>query len=119
MKYRQTKRDVFGWFNGREFRASEFSLPRNLPASGKSPKAIVPATLAMPTQTWARMLSYQKDAEVGSAELAKGEEKSPDSTPSAFHVGQPRAWILGGIRSKVPAERHSGGRKGQTSQRTR
>lgn len=55
-----------------------------------------------------------KNAEVSCAALAKGGEKYPDSKPSTFHVGQLRAWILGGMHSKVPAESRTGGRGGGT-----
>lgn len=51
VKYRQTKRDVFGRFNGREAGGSQGNLPRNTPVSGRIPKAAIPASCAMPTQT--------------------------------------------------------------------
>lgn len=51
VKCRQTKRDVFRRFDGKEAGGSQCNLPRNTPVPGKIPKAVIPASCAMPTQT--------------------------------------------------------------------
>lgn len=110
VKYGQTKRDVFGKYNGREVGGSECHLPTSTPALGKISELSSLPLPPNPESEEEKPLSSESSLSAPRCWPIQPREKPHHSTPSACGMGQPRAGLLVGTGLQGPIGERSRGR---------